>query len=405
MATAPAAPLILLRDAELYAPEALGRRDVLVGGGQLLAISERDRKLEAPPASLGVQEHDCAGAVLIPGLVDAHVHVGGGGGEGGFASRVPPLALSQFSLAGVSSVVGLLGTDSSTRTIRELLARTYGLREEGISAWCWTGSYELPVKTLTGSVRDDIVFLDPVIGVGELAISDHRSSQPTFDEFVRVAADVHVGGMIGAKAGVLHLHLGDGARGLELVRRALDETELPPRVFHPTHLNRKRELFEQAKQMVRTRERSSVGAPLMDVTAFPADDVGEGLSAAAAIDEWISAELPLARLSCSSDGGGCMPHFDNRGQLQHYGVGQCSTLLETLRELRARDHALERVLPLFTANVAEALRLQGKGALRVGADADLVVLDGELRVDAMIARGQWLVREGEPVVRGPFEPR
>src|SRR5205085_7564452 len=138
------------------------------------------------------------------------------------------------------SVVGLLGTDGATRTIRDLVGRTLGLREEGISAWCYTGNYQVPVQTLTGSVRDDIVFIDPIIGVGELAISDHRSSQPTLDELLRVASDVHVAGMMSGKAGVLHLHLGDGPRGLELVRRALDGSELPPRVFHPTHVNRQR---------------------------------------------------------------------------------------------------------------------------------------------------------------------
>ena len=100
--------------------------------------------------------------------------------------------------------------------------------------------------TLTGSVRDDIVFIDPVIGVGEIAISDHRSSQPTFDEFLRVASECHVAGLMTGKAGVLHLHVGDGARGLEFLREALRTTELPARVFQPTHVNRRKALFKEA---------------------------------------------------------------------------------------------------------------------------------------------------------------
>ena len=393
--------LSLLRDAELYAPAPRGRRDLLIAGGQILAISDAGQRLEAPPASLGVEIIDCAGARVIPGLVDAHVHVTGG--EGGFASRVPPLALSELSRAGVTSVVGLLGTDSTTRSVRELVARTYGLREEGLSAWCWTGSYELPIKTLTGSVRDDIVFVDPILGVGELAISDHRSSQPSYEEFVRVAADCHVGGMIGSKGGVLHLHLGDGARGLELIRRALDHSELPARVFHPTHLNRRRELFAEAQALAQARGSE---APMMDVTAFPAEDVGEGLSAAEAIFAWSEAGLSLARLTCSSDGGGCMPHFDGQGQLLHYGVGQSSTLLASVREL-VDDRGLElgQILPVFTANVARLLRLRGKGELVPGADADLVVLDSSCAAREVMAGGRWLVRGGEAVVRGPFEAR
>ncbi|HVI01818.1 MAG TPA: beta-aspartyl-peptidase [Enhygromyxa sp.] len=393
--------LTLLRNAELFAPTPLGRRDLLLAGGRIAAISDAGAALDSLPASLGAEEHDCAGKRVIPGLIDAHVHTTGGGGEGGFTSRVPPLSLTELSRAGVTSVVGVLGTDGSTRTMRELVARTYALREEGLSAWCWTGNYELPVKTLTGSVRDDIVFIDPIIGVGELAISDHRSSQPTYDEFVRVASDVHVAGMLGGKAGVLHLHLGDGERKLELIRRALACSELPARVFHPTHVNRNRVLFEDALTLV-----GALGerAPTIDITAFPADDVGDGLSAAAAIAAWKRAGLPLASLTCSSDGGGCMPHFNAHGVLDHYGVGQCSTLLETIREAIA-DHGLTlaELLPLFTRNVAKLLRLRGKGELAVGADADLLVLDEALQVDAVIARGRWLIRGAQPLVRGPFE--
>jgi len=394
--------LTLLRNAEVFAPAPLGRRDLLLAGGRIVAISKAGAGLAELPGDLAVDTYDCAGRTLIPGLIDAHVHVTGGGGEGGFTSRVPPLTLSEISRAGVTSVVGVLGTDGTTRTMRELVARTLGLREEGISAWCWTGNYEVPVMTLTGSVRDDIVFVDPIIGVGELAISDHRSSQPSFAEFLRVAADVHVAGMLAGKAGVLHLHLGDGPRGLELVRRALAQSELPARVFHPTHINRNLSLFAEAQALVRAQPDR---APTIDLTAFPADDIGDGLSAADAIAAWKRAGLPLASLTCSSDGGGCMPHFDAHGELAHYGVGQSSTLVETLRAaIELHGLELAELLPLFTSNVARLLRLRGKGELTLGADADLVVLDAGLRVEAVIARGRWLVRGGEPVVRGPFEP-
>lgn len=390
-------PLLLLRNAELHDPAPLGRRDLLCGGGRVLAIAER---LDSLPASIPCIEHELDGALVIPGLIDAHVHVTGGGGEAGFASRVPPLRLTELSLAGVTTVVGLLGTDGTTRTLRELVARTLALREEGLGAFCWTGSYQLPLVTLTGSVRDDLVFVDPILGVGELALSDHRSSQPSFDELLRLASDVHVGGMISGKAGVLHLHLGDGARGLELVRRALHDTELPARVFHPTHVNRNRGLFEDSQGLARAR---GLAGPCFDVTAFPEHDVGEGLSAAAAIAAWVEAGLPLERLTCSSDGGGCMPSFGPDGRIERYGVGQSTTLLAAIRAGVA-EHGLTlgQLVPVFTSNVAELLRLAGRGRLGVGAHADLVVLDRALQLRATMAAGRWLVADGRAVVTGPF---
>ncbi|MCX4246309.1 beta-aspartyl-peptidase [Paraliomyxa miuraensis] len=392
-----AEPLQLLRNADLYDPTPQGRRDLLCGGGRVLAVAER---LDALPAGLACEVVDIDGATVVPGLIDAHVHVTGGGGEAGFSSRVPPLRLTDLSLAGVTSVVGLLGTDGTTRTIRELVARTYGLREEGLSAWCWTGSYQLPVTTLTGSVRDDLVFVEPILGVGELALSDHRSSQPTFEELLRVASDVHVGGMISGKAGVLHLHMGDGPRGLELVRRALDTTELPGRVFHPTHVNRNHALFEEALALAKARGEPG---PCIDVTAFPEDDVGDGLSAAAAIAAWHRAGLPGSRLTCSSDGGGCMPCFGTDGRIESFGVGQCSTLLETIRACVAQHElTLPTVLPSFTSNVAALLRLPGCGRLVPGARADLLVLDRDLDLRATMASGRWLVQDGQAVVTGPF---
>ena len=90
---------------------------------------------------------DLEGRRLIPGFIDGHAHVTGGGGESGFSSRVPPLPLGQFTRAGVTSVIGVLGTDDTTRDTRSLLAQTRALREEGLGAWCHTGGYHVPPVT------------------------------------------------------------------------------------------------------------------------------------------------------------------------------------------------------------------------------------------------------------------
>lgn len=386
----------LITAAQLYAPAPRGRRELLVGAGRVLAISDEDARLPALPAGYPVEVVDAGGRELIPGLVDAHVHLGGGGGESGYASRVPPISLGALATAGVTSVVGLLGTDTTTRTMQDLVARTLGLRTEGVSAWCYTGGYQVPPRTLTGAVRDDIVFVDPIIAVGELACSDHRSSQPTLDELLRVGADAHVAGLTSGKAGFVHLHLGDGARGLDLVRRALAGSELPARVWQPTHVNRNRRLFDEALALA-----ASHGVPI-DITAFDAEP--EGWDADEAIARALATPgVPRARLSCSSDGAGCLPVFDADGRLVEMDVGRPATLLQTLRRARARGLALEDVLPLLTANPAAQLRLAGKGRITPGADADLVVLGPDGVAQDVMAMGRWLVRDGVQQMFGPFE--
>lgn len=385
-------PLTLLRHAEVFAPAPRGRNDVLVGGGVILAIAPSLPE----PAIDGCRVIDLDGSRLIPGLIDAHVHVTGGGGESGPSSRVPRVALTALTTAGITTCVGLLGTDGATRSVASLVAATLALREEGLSAWCWTGSYELPLVTLTGSVRSDIVFVDPILGVGELAISDHRSSQPTFDELARIASDCHVAGLMSGKAGVLHLHLGDGARGLELVRRLLDTTELPARMFHPTHVNRKTRLFAEALELARR-------GCCIDVTSFPVEEGEDALSAPDAVAAYLATDLPRDRLTVSSDGGGCLPTFDGDGRLVEMDVGKTSSIPETLAALLSRGFALDEVLPVFTLNVASLLRLAGKGRIEVGADADLVVLDESDGVRDVMARGRMAVERGIPVVSGTFE--
>jgi beta-aspartyl-dipeptidase (metallo-type) len=235
-----------------------------------------------------------------------------------------------------------------------------------------------------------------VLGVGEIAISDHRSSQPTLDELLRLAAEAHVAGLMTGKAGIIHLHLGDGARGLDLVRRALDGSEIPPRVFNPTHVNRRRGLFEEALELARR-------GCTVDVTAFPVEEGEDAHGAEDAVELYWRRGLPPERLTVSSDGGGCLPVFDDEGRVASMEVGSPGALAKTLKGLLGRGRPLEQILPIFTSNVARLLRLEAKGRIRVGGDADLVVLDDEGSVTDVMARGAWHVRQGRAVVRGTFE--
>jgi beta-aspartyl-dipeptidase (metallo-type) len=333
---------------------------------------------------------------VIPGLIDGHVHFTGGGGEAGPHTRVPPVAISRLTRGGVTTAVGVLGTDDTIRTPAELVTVARGLNVEGLSAWCLTGGYHVPPATVTGDVRRDLVLIDLVLGVGELAISDHRSSQPTLDELLRVAGDVHVGGLMSGKAGILHLHVGDGSRGLGPIRDAIDRSEVPAAVFNPTHVNRRRALFDEA---VALAQRGCT----IDLTAFPVREGEDAWSAAEALVRYLDAGLPADRVTVSSDGGGCFPVFDGEGRVVDMDVGEPAAVGGTLRELLAAGQPLERVLPAFTSNPARLLMLPRKGRLAPGADADLVVLDEAGGMAEVMARGRWHVQEGRVVVRGTFE--
>jgi len=385
--------LTLLRNAELYDPAPKGRQHLLVAGETLVWVGRELPKLDR---SLGVVEEDIEGRRVIPGLIDGHVHLTGGGGEAGPHTRVPPVALSRLTAGGVTTAVGVLGTDDTVRTTAELVTVARGLIQEGLTAFCHTGGYHVPPTTATGSVRLDIVLIDLVIGVGEIAITDHRSSQPTPDGLLRLAADAHVGGLMSGKAGIVHLHVGDGPAGLEPVRQALARSELPPAVFNPTHVNRKRRLFDEAMAL------ADHGCTV-DLTAFPVEEGEDAWRAEEALVRYLDAGLPPTRITVSSDGGGCLPVFDAEGRVSAMEVGAPSATGDTLRGLLCAGQPLERVLPAFTTNPARLLRLGRKGHLGAGADADLVVLDRAGAVADVMARGRWHVRGGRAVTRGTFE--
>ena len=391
--------LTILDNAEVYSPAHMGPRCLVLSGGKILAVLKARADLPLAglsKAGIELRCFDLRGKRLVPGFIDAHTHVTGGGGEDGAATKVPAPLLTDFTKAGVTSVVGLLGTDDVTRSTAELLAGVRALRELGLSAWCWTGGYHLPPTTLTGTVRSDIVNISAIIGAGEIAVSDHRSSQPTLEELLRIASECHVAGLLTKKAGVMHLHLGDGSRGMDLIRQALDTTELPARVFQPTHVNRRKGLFEEALDLA---ERGCH----IDITSFPVGPEEDAYPAEVALKRYFDAGLPPERVSISSDGGGCLPVFDDQGRMTSMDIGKSSSLPETLHAAVALGVPFEFALAAFTSNIADHLRLEGKGHLRVGADADLVALNSQGEVTDVIAKGAWMIRDGDPLQLGPFE--
>jgi beta-aspartyl-dipeptidase (metallo-type) len=387
--------LTLLTNANLYAPCALGRVDILIAGEKIVAI---ESKLNITGLA-DLKVIDLGGQTVVPGFIDGHVHLIGGGGEGGFATRTPEVVLSKLTMAGVTTVAGLLGTDCATRHNTNLYAKTKGLNQEGITAVMFTGGYAVPSRTVTNSVHDDIVFLDVVVGL-KLAVSDHRCSFPTLAELQRLTAEARVAGLLASKCGRVVVHMGMGRGGLAPLQQVIDSTEIPIDQFIPTHVNRYEGLFSQALEWVKQ-------GGIIDLTSGmnPEDGARGAVKPSTAIARCIAAGVDLNRVCISSDGNGSVPRFDDNGKYAGIGVSGFGSLLSELQDMvNIEDIALEDALTPYTIAPANALGLgENKGEIKVGKDADLLVLNSELEIVHTMARGVLMVQDGEVIVRGSFE--
>jgi len=393
--------ITLIKKAEVYAPEYMGVKDVLLLGDKIAAVGE-DISFDMKGFA-DVTEIDAHGKSLVPGFIDSHVHLQGGGGEGGFSTRTPEASLSDITTAGVTTVVGCLGTDGTARDVVSLLAKARGLDEEGVTTYIYTGSYRLPTRTITGDIMKDIMVVDKVIGIGEIAISDHRSSQPTFEEFVRAVADARVAGMLSGKAGIINIHLGDGKRKIDLIKRAVRETEIPIAQFLPTHVNRNGELFEECVEYAKS-------GGYIDFTGSDDPDFWEETDGEVRFSKGLKRLLEEGvsqdNFTISSDGQGSLPIFNEKKEYVGIGVGKQSCLIKALKECVFRENIpLETALRALTSNPAKVLKLHRKGRIKAGMDADLCLLDKDIDVDTVIAKGKIMVCDKRPVVYGTFEQK
>ncbi len=387
--------MLHVRNADIYTPAPAGRADILVAGG----VVERVEPTIRVPESY-CETFDAESLIAVPGFIDGHVHMTGGGGEGGYATRTPELLLSDAVRGGVTTVVGCLGTDGVTRSLPGLLAKARGLDEEGISTFMYTGYYAVPVRTLTGSIEQDLLLIDKVIGVGEIALSDHRSTQPTFEEFARIVAEARRGGILSGKAGVVNVHVGDGPRGLSYLRRIVDETEIPPTQILPTHINRNPTLFREG--IAYAKAGGLVDLTTSTIPAFV--DEGE-VACGRGLCAMLEAGVDADQITFTSDGQGSLPKFDAQGRLQGLDVGRVTSLFAAVRDAVNAGVPLATALQVVTSNPARILKLRGKGQLAPGSHADIVLLSPKtLEIRGVIARGRWLMKDGEVLVKGTFEP-
>ena len=367
--------MLLIKNADLYAPEHIGLVDILIGGGKILKIAP---SISIPSSLVTIK--DAEGEIVLPGLIDGHVHVIGGGGEDGCQSRVPPLREKKIAEAGVTTVVGLLGTDGKTRTVRDLVAKTKALREWGLSAWCLTGSYEVPSPTLTGSVGDDILFIDEVIGV-KVAVSDHRCSFPTVFELTRLTTEARLASLMANKCGIVHVHVGADKRGIEDLFRIVESTPLPIKHFYPTHMGAH---LEQAERWLK------LGGHI-DITCNK--NVIEAVTKLLSIDK--------DNLTISTDSNGSFPKWNEKKEIIGMGAGSILKLYETIKELINSGIDRSSVYALATKNPAMAMHLSDKGTVTEGKDADLLILDGD-EIRSVYAKGE-LLKDGTYIKSAMYE--
>ncbi len=373
----------ILKNGYCFSPDYMGKKDILIVYDKIAVIAD-----EIPPEKYGeVEVIDCRQCLVCPGIIDQHVHITGGGGEQGPVSRIPEIMFSEIIEAGITTVVGVLGFDSITRNIAGLLAKARALEAEGLTTYIYTGSYGSPTETLTGRVLTDIVLLDKVIGVGEVAIADYRSNHPALEDLRTLASEANAGGMLGGKAGVMHIHLGDGKEGLDSLFRLLNESDFPIEMFVPTHINRNPALFEQGMELWRRGGN-------IDLTA------GEtaGYSIGEAFTRLWENNIDLNRVTVSSDGNGSSDNDAGINSINQLFKDLVSCVLD-----KKMDFA--DIIRTVTINPAKVLKLYPqKGCLLPGSDADILVLkQKDLTIHRLIVKGQVAVKGRQAVIKGKFE--
>lgn len=342
---------------------------------------------------------DGDGMIMIPGFIDSHVHISGGGGEAGFKTRTPEIDFIDLISAGITTVVGCLGTDSICRNMNNLIAKAYGLEEEGISSYIYTGSYEIPVKTITNSIKSDLMIIPKVIGVGEIALSDYRSSKPSFEEFVKIVHDAKVGGLLSGKRGIVHIHIGDSEEGLKYLFDLCMDKDISLDQVIPTHVNRNKKLLNSAIEY-------GIKGGYFDLTSSYVKGLKEEeeLRVNNVLPHIISSGVPVSHITCSSDAQGSLPIIDETGNFIGIGIGNPRSLYIEIKELLINNFLSKSdIISIVTRNVANILGIHHKGEIKRHNDADFLLLDNkDYDLKYVFSNGKKMMENGKILAKQTF---
>ena len=378
--------MLLIKNANVYAPESLGIKDLLIANGRIQAIENNIEKNK-----LFSQIWDAQEKIVTPGIIDQHVHIIGAGGKNGFHSMTPEIKMTDLISCGTTTVVGLLGTDGSSRSIKTLNAKTKSLINEGISAYMYTGYYGLDPIHLTESVKDDMMFIDNVLGC-KIALADIRSSYPTPLELVRLLKDIRVGGMLASKKGILHIHLGALTDKMDVLFDLVENFEFPIEHISPTHVGRTKDLFEQAIKFAKL-------GGMIDITTGASKYTDPYKSVLYALENGVD----ISKITFSSDGNAGLEKLDDKGKLIGFRKAPVDKNLEEVISLIKKGGvSIEDAFKIITKNPANNLGLTNKGIIKVGADADFCVFDSDLKLMDVLAHGVLMMENYDLKVNDSF---
>ncbi|TAE90207.1 MAG: beta-aspartyl-peptidase [Bacteroidetes bacterium] len=379
--------MLLIKNATVYSPLPLGKKDILVGAGKILAIEN-----EIANSNNLFQVWDAQEKIVTPGFIDQHIHIIGAGGKHGFGSMTPEVSMSELVACGSTTVVGLLGTDGSARSIKSLYAKTKSLESEGLSAYMFTGYYGLDPVYITESVQEDMIFIEPVLGC-KIAITDIRSSYPTDLDLLRILRQVKVGGMLANKKGILHLHLGNLKSKMDVLFKLVEEHEFPIAHISPTHVGRTKALFEQAIQFAKL-------GGIIDITTGASKYTEPYKMVLYALEEGV----PIDKMTFSSDGNAGLDKLDENGNLIGF---RRAVIDQNYRQVKALINnstvKIEDAVKLITTNPATNLGLKNKGSIKVGYDADFCCLTNDFTLTDVFAKGKQVMENSQVIVKGHFE--
>ena len=376
----------LIKSGFVYGPDSRGKNDILIIGSKIADIGQ---DLDMPSGVGNVEVIDATNKFVFPGFIDGHLHTIGAGGQAGPRSRATEIKASTVIGAGITTVVGSLGFDSTSRSLAALVMKAKDLRDQGINSYMVTGSFAFPSPTVLPSIEEDIALIDEIVGL-KMALGEASSSFPSEDDLLRNMSAVRRGALLGGKPGVVYMHMGDASTGwFEKLRCMFDRTSIPIQQLVLMHVNRKESILKAAASYAKAGGQIDLTAVISPPERPNTFSIGDALSYL-----W-SVGVKNSSITATSDGNAGRT-LDN-GQIA---LTDINALLYQLTKVMKEEGKITEALELVTCNAAARIGLSNrKGMLRAGMDADIILLSNEWELLDVIAMGKCLMRQGNILIQ------